>query len=88
MAEPFHREYPRVPTYDEIDKRDAVAVALAREQWVRDRAIELEKVKILRQRVSDCSRKEGVNHMQNCRKEVKEYMTALREYRSKGEQRN
>ena len=85
MAEPFHRKYPRVPTFDEIDKNDAVAVTRAREQWVRDRAIELEKVKILRQRVSVCSRNEGVNHMQNCRKEVKEYVTALREYRSKGE---
>lgn len=84
MAEPFHREYPRVPSLDEVDRSDVVALTRAREQWVRDRAIELERVKILRQRVSDCNRKEGVNHMQSCRKEVKEYMTALRAYRSKG----
>ena len=32
-----HRKYERVPGLDEVDENDFVAVAKARDQWVRDR---------------------------------------------------
>ena len=49
------------------------------------RAIDLETVKILRERVKNCQRKEGVNHPQRCRDHAIAYMTALRKYQSEGQ---
>lgn len=49
------------------------------------RAIDLETVKILRDRVKNCQRREGVNHPQRCRDDAIAYMTALRKYQSEGE---
>lgn len=43
------------------------------EQRARERQVAYETVKILRQRVIECFRKEGVNHYENCRKESKDY---------------
>lgn len=36
-AEKYPREYPRVPSIDEIDRNDFVALKKARDQWARDR---------------------------------------------------
>ena len=80
----FHREYPQAPELNEVEKGDVVGAAQAREQWVRRRAIHLEKVKIFRQHLVDCNRREGVNHLKNCAKEVEDYMTAFRAYRNEG----
>ena len=49
------------------------------------RAVDLEVVKILRERMKDCQRREGVNHPQNCRDHTIAYMTALRKYQSEGQ---
>jgi hypothetical protein len=35
----IHRKYDRVPDLDEIDQSDFVALAKARDQWVRDRQV-------------------------------------------------
>ncbi len=49
------------------------------------RAIDLEVVKILRERVRDCQKREEVNHPERCREHVEKYMTAFKKYRSEGE---
>ena len=48
------------------------------------RAIDLEEVKILRQRVQDCMRRETVNHPQRCREHAIAYLEAYRKYKTKG----
>lgn len=84
MSTKWPREYERVPGLDEIDRNDFVALTKARHQLVRDRAIDLEEIKILRQRLMDCQRREEVNHAQRCREHVEAYMTAFRKYKSQG----
>ena len=49
-----------------------------------DRAIDLEEVKLLRQKVRDCQRREEVNHPQRCREHVDNYLKAYHKYRSEG----
>lgn len=49
------------------------------------RAIDLEEIKILRQRVQDCVRRETVNHPQRCREHAIAYLEAYRKYKSQGE---
>ncbi|XP_064406747.1 NADH dehydrogenase [ubiquinone] 1 beta subcomplex subunit 10-like [Halichondria panicea] len=84
MSNNWPREYERVTDLKDVDREDMVAFTKAKHQWVRDRAIDLETVKILRERVKNCQRKEGVNHPQRCRDHAIAYMTALRKYQSEG----
>jgi hypothetical protein len=49
----------------------------ANEQRARERQIAYETVKLLRQRVIHCYRKEGINHYEDCRKEAKEYYDTI-----------
>ena len=39
--------------------------------------ISIETVKVLRERMSDCYRREGVNHLENCKSFVAEYTKAI-----------
>ena len=55
----------------------SAAFISAREQRAREMQVEIELVKLLRQDVIHCYRKEGVNHYQNCRKEVDRYVKAI-----------
>ena len=57
-----------------------------REAWLKsmelmskDRFIEIEELKVLRQRVSECFKKEGVNHQDNCKAEVDAYIRFMKE---------
>jgi hypothetical protein len=52
--------------------KDPVAYLLATEQRARERQVAYETVKLLRQRVIHCYRKEGVNHYENCRQEAQD----------------
>ena len=72
------------PSFEEIDCKDPVAFKAARERWALEKYIELEIVKIYRERVQECHRREEVNARQNCRKVVKDYMEAFKEYKRKG----
>jgi hypothetical protein len=47
------------------------------EQRARERQVAYETVKLLRQRVIHCYRKEGVNHYENCRKEAADYYNTI-----------
>ena len=78
------REYPRYPGLDEIDHSDFVALSRAREQAVRDRAIDQQETRILRERLIECVRREDVNYPQRCREHAKAYMKAYKKYRSGG----
>ena len=49
-----------------------------------NRAVDLEVVKILRDRVQECVRREEVNHPQRCREHVEAYFKAFHKYRSEG----
>lgn len=56
---------------------DPVAFLHANEQRARERQVAIETVKLLRQRVIECVRKEGVNHYENCRHEASDYYNTV-----------
>ena len=78
MSDKFFKRYSerqRSPSFEEIDRRDPVAFAEAREQWVLDRFVELEKVKIYRERVGECYKREEVK----CKTELQKRSSRLHE---------
>ncbi|CAI9113580.1 OLC1v1014208C1 [Oldenlandia corymbosa var. corymbosa] len=58
--------------------KDPVAMLEMREHIVREKWIQIEKAKILRERVKWCYRVEGVNHLQKCRHLVHQYLESTR----------
>lgn len=56
---------------------DPVAMLEQREYRVREKLIQVETAKILRQRVQHCYWREGVNHYQKCKPMVDKYMKSL-----------
>ena len=49
-----------------------------------NRAVYHEELKILQQRVSECVKREEMNHMQHCRPQYMAYWQSFRKYRSEG----
>ena len=64
-----------------IDKTDPVAFAHARDDWHKSRMVETEMIKMYRLRLEACYAKDPVNHRQNCRKKMLNYMGAWLNYR-------
>ncbi|ESQ48061.1 hypothetical protein EUTSA_v10022379mg [Eutrema salsugineum] len=58
--------------------KDPVAMVEMREHIVREKWIQIEKAKILREKVKWCYRVEGVNHYQKCRHLVQQYLDSTR----------
>ena len=58
--------------------KDPVAMLEMREHIVREKWIDIEKAKILREKLRWCYRIEGVNHLQKCRHLVQQYLDATR----------
>ncbi|OWM89971.1 hypothetical protein CDL15_Pgr012608 [Punica granatum] len=58
--------------------KDPVAMLEMREHLVREKWIDIEKAKILREKLKWCYRIEGVNHLQKCRHLVRQYLDSTR----------
>ncbi|KAL3692927.1 hypothetical protein R1sor_006578 [Riccia sorocarpa] len=56
---------------------DPVAMIEQREYIVREKLIAIEMSKVLRERVQQCYRREGVNHYQKCREHVRNYLKSI-----------
>ena len=57
--------------------KDPVKFLQSIEQRARERQVAYETVKILRTRVIECYRREGVNHYENCKQPVEEYYNVI-----------
>jgi hypothetical protein len=57
--------------------KDPVKFLQSIEQRARERQVAYETVKILRTRVIECYRREGVNHHENCKAPVKDYYNVI-----------
>lgn len=67
------------PDFDPSDPyKDPVAMLEMREHIVREKWIDIEKAKIIREKLKWCYRIEGVNHMQKCRHLVNQYLESTR----------
>jgi NADH dehydrogenase (ubiquinone) 1 beta subcomplex subunit 10 len=58
--------------------KDPVAMLEMREHLVREKWIDIEKAKILREKLKWCYRIEGINHLQKCRHLVQQYLDSTR----------
>ncbi|KAM3267664.1 hypothetical protein P3S67_032082 [Capsicum chacoense] len=58
--------------------KDPVAFFEMREHLVREKWVDIEKAKILREKLRWCYRIEGINHLQKCRHLVQQYLDATR----------
>ncbi|WCJ21962.1 Complex I subunit NDUFS6 [Euphorbia peplus] len=58
--------------------KDPVAMLEMREHLVREKWIDIEKAKILREKLRWCYRIEGINHLQKCRHLVQQYLDSTR----------
>jgi len=72
MAKQFYGEaanFPGAPeNFDPSDPlADKVAAIAQREHVVREKMVKIETAKLLRERVQECYKMEGVNHYQNCK---------------------
>jgi NADH dehydrogenase (ubiquinone) 1 beta subcomplex subunit 10 len=80
----FKEDYPKFDETapDDFDPAkpyaDPVAFIEQREHLVREKFVEIEKAKILRERLQQCYWREGVNHVFKCRPLVKKYMDSLK----------
>ncbi len=80
----FKEDYPKFEETapDDFDPAkpyaDPVAFIEQREHLVREKFVEIEKAKILRERLQQCYWREGVNHVFKCRSLVKKYMDSLK----------
>lgn len=74
-------KYPEGPpsNYDpENPHADPVALLENREYEVRRKEVGVAKAQILRERVRMCYIKEGVNHIQNCKQLVEQYLDSIK----------
>uniref|UniRef100_A0A7S2UB87 NADH dehydrogenase [ubiquinone] 1 beta subcomplex subunit 10 n=1 Tax=Attheya septentrionalis TaxID=420275 RepID=A0A7S2UB87_9STRA len=66
--------YPHEERGSEFGRaKDPVKFLQAVEQRARERQVAYETVRLLRQDVITCFRKEGVNHYENCKEETEKY---------------
>lgn len=64
---------------DKDDRSDPVAWTNAREQVMREQMVAKERMKLLREQVIACYRKEGVNHYVNCKHLATKYLDIIRD---------
>ncbi|KAK7493319.1 hypothetical protein BaRGS_00015445 [Batillaria attramentaria] len=72
----YHRQYPRVKTVDQCETDDAPCVYEANEQFRRDKQVDSNILKILRQRKVECYHWEGPDAQYKCKKISDDYEEA------------
>ncbi|KAL3938327.1 MAG: hypothetical protein SGBAC_006742 [Bacillariaceae sp.] len=59
--------------------KDPVKFLLASEQRARERQVTYETVRLLREDVIECYRREGVNHYENCQVETQKFYDVIKQ---------
>ena len=60
-----------------LPRADPVKFIEAREQRVRERAVNVAEARLIREELKQCYYREGVNHYQNCRELVQTYLAKI-----------
>ncbi|BDA46010.1 probable NADH dehydrogenase [ubiquinone] 1 beta subcomplex subunit [Coccomyxa sp. Obi] len=71
-------EPPERPIDPEDPYADPAALIQHRQHRAREKIVQVEKAKILREKVQACYMKEGVNSMQNCKEVVMDYLESIK----------
>ncbi|XP_003741369.1 NADH dehydrogenase [ubiquinone] 1 beta subcomplex subunit 10 [Galendromus occidentalis] len=72
----YHRKFPRVKDIDQCYMDDFACIYEAEEQFLRDRKVDSQIVRILRRRREDCYLKERPDHVKRCAKVIKDFEDA------------
>ena len=67
--------------FKNVKRGDVVGFVHAKDDWYKARLVEVEMIKMLRDRVERCYALDPVNHKQKCRKVILDYMGAWQNYR-------
>jgi len=72
----YHRKFNRVPTVDQCDVDDIVCIYEAEQQFLRDKKVEANIVKILRNKKTECLQWEGADMAYKCKNIIDTYEDA------------
>ncbi|ORY98822.1 hypothetical protein BCR43DRAFT_488229 [Syncephalastrum racemosum] len=81
---PEHKQFERVPTLDQVDRSDRKAVYAARNQKIRDDWVKAMEGRLLKEKLDECYRTEGVNHYNKCREIADAYLKAVKDNKVEG----
>ncbi|KAI8070875.1 hypothetical protein BC940DRAFT_294628 [Gongronella butleri] len=81
---PEHQQFERVPTLDQVDPKDHKAIYAARNQKIRDDWVKVMEARIIREKLDECYKTEGVNHYESCRALSDLYLKTIKENRVEG----
>ncbi|KAI9483545.1 MAG: hypothetical protein EXX96DRAFT_558591 [Benjaminiella poitrasii] len=59
---PDHKKFERVPPLEQVDPTDHKAVYAARNQKIRDGWVKAMEARLIKEKLDECYRTEGVNH--------------------------
>ncbi|CAO3587806.1 unnamed protein product [Absidia cylindrospora] len=76
---PEHQQFERVPTLDQVDRHDHKAVYAARHQKIRDDWVKAMEARLIKEKLDECYKTEGVNHYASCRDLANLYLKAIKE---------
>ncbi|TPX59001.1 hypothetical protein PhCBS80983_g02805 [Powellomyces hirtus] len=81
-AEPRTFPVSEFPTVDpDLDVYDRAAVIKSRDEFYREQMVRIQEVHIVKDKMRWCYRREGVNHLQNCRHLSQQYLDLMKEVR-------
>ncbi|KAJ3149450.1 hypothetical protein HDU89_003814 [Geranomyces variabilis] len=71
-----------IPTIDpDLDVYDRAAVLKSRDEFFREQMVRIQEVHVVKDKMRWCYRREGVNHLENCRHLSQQYLDLMRESR-------
>ncbi|KAH8675675.1 hypothetical protein BX600DRAFT_453274 [Xylariales sp. PMI_506] len=81
----FLAKKPQVPpTFDGVDFDDSKAVKAAQDAIVREQWVQVMMGRLVREELSKCYYREGVNHLEKCGALREKYLQMLKDHRVRG----
>ncbi|KAL2269999.1 hypothetical protein VTJ83DRAFT_2183 [Remersonia thermophila] len=84
-SEAFLAKKPKVPpTFDGVDYNDTAALKAAQDAIIREQWVQVMMARLVREELSKCYYREGVNHLEKCGRLRERYLELLKTAKIKG----